>query len=284
MSNVGTLFIVATPIGNLSDITLRALETLKDVDLIAAEDTRHSSKLLKHYNIKTPAISLHNYNETKRSQFILQQLQQGKNIALITDAGTPLISDPGYHLVKTIQENGLQVIPIPGACAAIAALSTCGLATNKFIFEGFLPAKSKQQLQRLQELMDKTETIIFYESPHRLLMTINNMLTVFGHDRYIVIAKELTKTFETIYGNTIFEVQNWLIEKPERQKGEFVILVKGTSKEAIINPEVLRILELLSKNMSHKQAVALTSEITGVNKNQLYKIFCPGPGCSDKSS
>jgi len=276
MSNVGSLFIVATPIGNLSDITLRALETLKDVDLIAAEDTRHSSKLLQHYNIKTPIISLHDYNETKRSQFILQKLQQGKNIALITDAGTPLISDPGYHLVKTIQENGLRVIPIPGACAAITALSASGLATNKFIFEGFLPAKSKQQLERLQELANKTETMIFYESPHRLLATINNMLIVFGQDRYIVIAKELTKTFETIYGNTIFEVQNWLMAKPERQKGEFVILVKGSSKDIEINPEVLRILELLSKHMSHKQAVALTSEITGANKNQLYKIFCSG--------
>ena len=276
MSNVGSLFIVATPIGNLSDITLRALETLKDVDLIAAEDTRHSSKLLQHYNIKTPIISLHDYNETKRSQFILQKLQQGKNIALITDAGTPLISDPGYHLVKTIQENGLRVIPIPGACAAITALSASGLATNKFIFEGFLPAKSKQQLERLQELANKTETMIFYESPHRLLATINNMLIVFGQDRYIVIAKELTKTFETIYGNTIFEAQNWLIAKPERQKGEFVILVKGSSKDIEINPEVLRILELLSKHMSHKQAVALTSEITGANKNQLYKIFCSG--------
>ena len=276
MSNVGSLFIVATPVGNLSDITLRALETLKDVDLIAAEDTRHSSKLLQYYNIKTPIISLHDYNETKRSQFILQKLQQGKNIALITDAGTPLISDPGYHLVKTIQENGLRVIPIPGACAAITALSASGLATNKFIFEGFLPAKSKQQLERLQELANETETMIFYESPHRLLATINNMITIFGQDRYIVIAKELTKTFETIYGNTIFEVQNWLMAKPERQKGEFVILVKGSSKDIEINPEVLRILELLSKHMSHKQAVALTSEITGANKNQLYKIFCSG--------
>lgn len=275
MSNAGALFIVATPIGNLSDITLRALETLKQVDLIAAEDTRHSSNLLKHYGIITPTVSLHNFNEAKRSQFILKKLQEGKNIALITDAGTPLISDPGFHLVKTVQENNLRVIPIPGACAAIAALSVSGLPTNKFIFEGFLSVKTKQQLQRLQELVTEKRTIIFYESPHRLLSTINNMLSVFGQNRYIVIVKELTKTFETIYGNTIFEVQNWLCEKPERQRGEFVILVKGADEatsDMELSPEVLRILELLSKNMSHKLAVTLTAQITGASKNQLYKI------------
>lgn len=277
MTNQGKLFIVATPIGNLGDITLRALETLKQVDLIAAEDTRHSATLLRHYNIPTPVVSLHNYNETKRCQYILEQLQLGKNIALISDAGTPLISDPGYHLVKTIQENGLTVIPIPGACAAISSLSAAGLPTDKFIFEGFLPAKSNQQLQRLQEFAAETRTMVFYESPHRLLMTINNMSTLFGQDRYIVIAKELTKTFETIYGNTIIEVQNWLTTKPERQKGEFVILVKGIDKDpkdTAIDPEVLRIFELLAKNMSNKLAVALTAEITDTNKNKLYKITC----------
>jgi 16S rRNA (cytidine1402-2'-O)-methyltransferase len=273
MPNSGILFIVATPIGNLADITLRALETLKKVDLIAAEDTRHSKKLLDHYSITTPVISLHNYNETKKCDLILNKLQQGKNIALITDAGTPLISDPGYHLVKTIQENNLRVVPIPGACAAIAALSAAGLPTNKFVFEGFLSPKSKQQLERLQELVDETRTLVFYESPHRLLETINNMRTVFGDDRYVVLAKELTKTFETIYGGTFSQLQNWLTEKSERQKGEFVILVKGIIKDkgAAIDPETLRILNLLSENMPHKQAVILTAKITGANKNILYK-------------
>lgn len=268
---VSSLFIVATPIGNLSDITLRALETLKLVDLIAAEDTRHSKKLLHYYQIDTHIVSLHNYNETNRTQFILQKLRQGKRIALITDAGTPLISDPGYHLVKTVREYGFQVISIPGACAAIAALTVAGLPTDRFIFEGFLPAKSKQQLQRLQELVVETRSMIFYESPHRLLTTIRNMVTVFGVDRYMVIAKELTKTFETIYGGTVVEVQNWLMAKPEHQKGEFVILVKGGVIDTTINPKVLAVLQLLSKHVSHKQAVLLTSQITGVSKNQLYK-------------
>lgn len=276
MKNLGTLFIVATPIGNLGDFTLRALETLKKVDLIAAEDTRHSKKLLEHYGITTPTISLHNYNETKRCQFILNQLEQGKNIALITDAGTPLISDPGYHLVKTIQKNNLRIIPIPGACAAITALSASGLPTDKFIFEGFLPPKTKQQLERLQELAVETRTMVFYESPHRLLVTINNMRIAFGDDRIAVLAKELTKTFETIYSNTLFELQNWLTEKSVRQKGEFVILISGTTKDKNVgvNSEALRILSLLAKDLSHKQAVILTAKITGISKNMLYKIAC----------
>lgn len=282
MVKAGDLFIVATPIGNLGDITLRALQTLKQVDLIAAEDTRHSSKLLNHYDIQTPIVSLHNYNETKRSQFILKQLQQGKNVALITDAGTPLISDPGYFLVKIIKENGLKVIPIPGACAAIVALSASGLATNKFIFEGFLPIKSKQQIAHLQKLVNETRTMIFYESPHRLLATVKNMQTVFGQDRHMVIAKELTKTFEALYSGTILAIYNWLIAAPERQKGEFVLLVAGCDTTAIdhvannraLDPQTLRILELLAKTLPFKQAVTLTAQITGANKNQLYKACC----------
>jgi 16S rRNA (cytidine1402-2'-O)-methyltransferase len=273
MSNTGKLFLIATPIGNLKDITLRAIETLKQVDLIAAEDTRHSSKLLQYYGIQTPLAPLHDHNEIKRSQFICKQLQLGKNIALISDAGTPLISDPGYHLVKTITENGFQAIPIPGACAAIAALSAAGLPTDKFIFEGFLPAKSHQQIQHLNTLITEKRTLLFYESPHRLLQTINNMLAVFGSERYVVIAKELTKTFETIYGNTLIEVQKWLLTEPQRQKGEFVILVKGAEKTITINPEILRILKLLSETLPSKQAAALTAQITGANKNQLYQLL-----------
>ncbi len=274
--NSGTLFLVATPIGNLSDITLRALETLKQVDLIAAEDTRHSSRLLQHFCIKTPLTSLHDYNEIKSSQFICNQLQQGKNIALISDAGTPLISDPGYHLVKTVRENNFQVVPIPGACAAIAALSAAGLPTDKFVFEGFLPAKPNQQLQHLSELITETRTLIFYESPHRLLQTINNMLAVFGPNRYAVIAKELTKIFETIYGNTLIEVQNWLLTDPQHQRGEFVVLVKGAEKAITINPEILRILKLIEKDLPSKQAATLAAQITGANKNQLYRLLING--------
>ena len=267
------LYIVATPIGNLKDITLRALETLKEVDLIAAEDTRHSGKLLQHYDIKTPMISLHDHNEEKCSSLICKKLHLGKNIALISDAGTPLISDPGYHLVKEVTAQGFKIVPIPGACAAIAALSSAGLPTDKFVFEGFLPAKSTQRLKHLSGLANETRTIIFYESPHRLLKTTADMIAVFGPDRHVVIAKELTKTFETIHGNTLIEIQHWLLADPQRQKGEFVILVKGTKKVVTINAEVLRVLELLAKDIPSKKAAALTAQITGANKNQLYRLL-----------
>ncbi|MDR1057282.1 MAG: 16S rRNA (cytidine(1402)-2'-O)-methyltransferase [Coxiellaceae bacterium] len=272
MTKKGELFIVATPIGNLADITLRALETLKQVDLIAAEDTRHSATLLMRYGIKTQVISLHSYNETKRSQFILDQLQQGKNIALITDAGTPLISDPGNYLVQTIQKNGLRVIPIPGVCAAITALSISGLPANKFVFEGFLPPKPQQQLRYLRELRSETRTMIFYESPHRLLATVTNMISVFGECRRAVLTKELTKTFETIYSNTLYEIKEWLLAESKHQKGEFVFLVTGINEEVVINHKVIDVLELLSKDMSPKQAIILTAKITGANKNELYKV------------
>jgi 16S rRNA (cytidine1402-2'-O)-methyltransferase len=273
MAKNGDLFIVATPIGNLADITLRALETLKQVDLICAENTRHSAILLAHYGITTKTISLHNYNEIKRSQLILHQLQQGQNIALITDAGTPLISDPGSYLVQTIQTNGIRVIPVPGACAVVTALSIAGLPTNKFVFEGFLSPKPKQQLQRLKELLHESRTIIFYESPHRLLTTINNMATIFGEYRRMVLAKELTKAFETIYGDTIYGIKKWLTMDYLRQKGEFVILINGSkSKEATIDPEIVSVLKLLIKHMSHKEATILMAKITGINKNKLYKL------------
>lgn len=273
MTNPGKLFIVATPIGNLGDITFRAIETLKESDIIAAEDTRHSKKLLNHYKIETKTISLHNFNEAKRCELILTKIKQGKNVALITDAGTPLISDPGNLLVKKAYEHEIQVIPIPGASALISALSAAGLPTNKFVFEGFLPTKKKQRLEHLQKLNNESRTIIFYESPHRLLATIDNMQDVFGPERYIVIAKELTKKFETIYGDNISEIQSWLQEKPERLKGEFVILVKGLNKEAEIDHKILRILGLLSENMPLKQAAMLASKITGIKKNKLYKFL-----------
>ena len=268
-----TLFIVATPIGNLQDITLRALDTLKQVDLIAAEDTRHSGKLLSHYGIKTKLIALHDYNETKCSQFICEQLKQGKNIALISDAGTPLISDPGYHLVNIVREQGYKVVPIPGACAAIAALSAAGMPTDKFLFLGFLPAKSSQQIKQLEELVGESCTLVFYESPHRLLQTIANMAQVFGQERQVVLAKELTKTFETIYATTLSQLQEWLIADTDRQRGEFVILVHGAAKMVEVDVEIMRILQILAKDLPSKQAAILAAQITGVNKNQLYKLL-----------
>lgn len=273
MKKLGELFVVATPIGNLQDITLRALNVLKQVDVIAAEDTRHSGVLLQHYGINTRTISLHDYNETKKSESILRELHQGKNVALVSDAGTPLISDPGYHLIRIVKENGFKIVPVPGACAAISALSVSGLPTNKFIFEGFLPAKEKQRVECLQNLSQEKRTMIFYESSHRIMDTIKNMQEIFGVRRYVVIAKELTKTFETIFGGAISEVYAWLAKQRERQKGEFVILVRGAEEVQAIDQEVTRIFDLLVENMSHKQAVILTSKITGINKNRLYKVF-----------
>lgn len=271
--NAGTLFIVATPIGNLQDITLRALDTLKQVDLVAAEDTRHSGKLLAHYGIKTKLIALHDYNEAKCGKFLCQELQQGKNIALIADAGTPLISDPGYHLIKIVQEHNLKVVPIPGACAAIAALSAAGLPTDKFLFLGFLPAKTGQQTSFLTELTKQPYTMIFYESPHRLLPTIVNMAQVFGEERSVVLAKELTKTFETIHATTLGQLSSWLLADPNRQKGEFVILVHGAVQLHEIDASVMQVVQVLAKYLPSKQAATIAAQITGVNKNQLYKLL-----------
>lgn len=277
LNHPGILYVVATPIGNLADITLRALETLKTVDLIAAEDTRHSKVLLQHYGITTKMVSLHDYNENDQSKFLLDLLLTGKNIALISDAGTPLISDPGYHLVNAIRSQ-VQVITIPGPCALIAALSIAGLPTDKFIFEGFLPAKAQALRTRLQELSAETRTIVIYEAPHRLLQLLAAMLEIFGAERYIVLAKELTKTFETIYGGNIVAVQQWLNEDVKRQKGEFVVLVKGAEIHEATDDEANRILKILLQKCSVKDAAALTAEITGKNKHELYQQALQGSG------
>ena len=270
----GTLFIVATPIGNLQDITFRAVEVLKQVDLIAAEDTRHSKKLLAHYLIHTPLISLHEYNETKRISYIVDQLKIGKNIALISDAGTPLISDPGYQLVTEVRTMAIQVIAIPGPTALITALCVSGLPTNRFIFEGFLPTKQQQRTQRLRELVYEDRTMIFYESTHRLLGTLEVMVQAFGKERSAVLAKELTKTFETIYAGSLENIVAWIREDQKRQLGEFVILVNGRKKPATeIDDQVCRTMVILSRELPPNQAAALTAKLTGVRKNLIYKII-----------
>lgn len=277
-NSLGKLYIVATPIGNLKDITLRAIETLTQVDLIAAEDTRHSQRLLQHYSISTPMLSLHEHNEDKRSQVLLNKLKQGTNIALISDAGTPLISDPGYRLVSTVRAHDIEVIAIPGPCAAISALSASGLSTDHFIFEGFLPSKTSALRKKLAELSQESRTIIFYEAPHRLLKLLDVMIEILGAERYAVLAKELTKTHETIRGDTLINLKNWLQAEPARQKGEFVLLLKSAeiktpsqSKIKLLDAESLRILHILLKDLPSKQAVALSSEITGADKKELYK-------------
>lgn len=268
-----TLYIVATPIGNLDDITLRAIDTLKRVDLIAAEDTRHSGLLLQHLGIKARLYSLHDHNEQEKAHVLIEKLQAGISIALISDAGTPLINDPGYHLVKACRENGIKVVPIPGACAAIAALSVAGLPSDKFIYEGFLPAKSKARQDSLASLITEPRTMIFYESTHRLLETLKDMQTIFGADKQIVLAKELTKTWETIVSFPVNELIDWLNQDASRQKGEFVLIVAGyIESNKDIDPKAINTLKLLQKELPLKKAAAITAEIYGLKKNQLYQI------------
>ncbi|WP_294613890.1 16S rRNA (cytidine(1402)-2'-O)-methyltransferase [uncultured Gilliamella sp.] len=268
-----TLYIVATPIGNLDDITLRAIDVLKRVDLIAAEDTRHSGLLLQHLGIKAKLFALHDHNEQEKSQILIDKLKAGLSIALISDAGTPLINDPGYHLVKACRDNQIKVVPIPGACAAITALSVAGLPSDKFCYEGFLPAKSKARQDSLLTLINETRTMIFYESTHRLMDTLNDMQAIFGVDKPIVLAKELTKTWETIVSYRVGELIEWLNEDVCRQKGEFVLIVEGHSKnDNEITPNVINTLKLLQKELPLKKAAAITAEIYGLKKNQLYQV------------
>lgn len=268
------LYIVATPIGNLDDISQRAIKTLQTVDLIAAEDTRHSTKLMTHYNITTPMLALHEHNEAQQVKKIIQQLQHGKAIALITDAGTPLISDPGYRLVHEVRKHGFTVIAIPGACAAIAALCVSGLPSDRFVFEGFLPTKQHARLVRLKLLQAEVRTLIFYESPHRIVATLKDMLEIFGEDRDVVIARELTKKFETIYDDTLKQLLSQFISHPQQQRGEFVIVVHGIDKQQSMQVMAaeIKILDVLLQELSVKQAVHLTAQITGHKKNQLYKL------------
>ncbi|MES2998147.1 MAG: 16S rRNA (cytidine(1402)-2'-O)-methyltransferase [Pseudomonadota bacterium] len=265
------LYIVATPIGNLGDISARAIETLRSVDCIAAEDTRHARKLLNHFAINTPVLSLHEHNESERSEMLLKRLQQNKTIALISDAGTPLISDPGYILVKKIRQNKIPVIPIPGPCALIAALSASGLDCHRFIFEGFLPEKKIARQKKLKNLLHETRTLIFYEAPHRILDLIEDMLSLFGPKRTVVLARELTKIFETIHEGNPEQLKTWLSDDKNQQRGEFVVIVKGN--EQVSTPsalEVQRILALLLNELPIKQAASLAAKITHEKKNKLY--------------
>jgi 16S rRNA (cytidine1402-2'-O)-methyltransferase len=243
------LYIVSTPIGNLGDITPRALEILQAVELIAAEDTRHSARLLQHFGINTPMWALHDHNERTQAERIVQRLEGGENIALISDAGTPLISDPGYHLVRRVREAGFRVVPIPGACALIAALSASGLPTDRFAFEGFLPAKQQARLQRLEAVAADPRTLMFYESPHRLLDSLEAMRQVFGGDRYLVLARELTKTFETIHGAPLDQLIDWVRADANQQRGEFVLLLQGAPQQHSdadqLSAEEQRVLALL---------------------------------------
>lgn len=271
---LGSLYVVATPIGNLGDMTERAIATLKAVARIAAEDTRHAQNLLSHYHIHKPLLSLHQFNEHERVDAILSYLSQGEDIALISDAGTPLISDPGYPLVKAIREQHGKVVPIPGACALITALSAAGLPTARFAFEGFLPAKSSARQAHLSTLMPDTRTLIFYESPHRIVATLKDFNTVFGDMRRLVLARELTKCYEEFIHGTANEIAHHFVEHPEKERGEMVILMEGAREEEVVQDDAKneKILRILLEELPTKQAVNLASKMTGERKNRLYEM------------
>ncbi|WP_322980468.1 16S rRNA (cytidine(1402)-2'-O)-methyltransferase [Pseudomonas sp. C11] len=271
----GTLYVVATPIGNLDDISARALRILREVALIAAEDTRHSARLLQHFGIPTPLAACHEHNERDQGGRFLARLQAGEDVALISDAGTPLISDPGYHLVRQVRAAGIPVVPVPGACALIAALSAAGLPSDRFIFEGFLPAKAAGRRARLEQVREESRTLIFYEAPHRILESLEDMRDVFGGERPALLARELTKTFETLQGLPLAELCQWVAADSNQQRGECVVLVAGWQApegEEAVSAEALRVLDLLMAEMPLKRAAALAAEITGVRKNLLYQV------------
>lgn len=274
-STTGSLYVVATPIGNLDDMSVRALKVLRDVALIAAEDTRHSLRLMQHFGIATPLAACHEHNERDEGSRFITRLLAGDDVALISDAGTPLISDPGYHLVRQARAAGIQVVPVPGACALIAALSAAGLPSDRFIFEGFLPAKSVGRKSRLELLKEEPRTLIFYEAPHRILECLQDMEAIFGAERPAVLGRELTKTFETLKGLPLGELRAFVEGDSNQQRGECVVLVSGWSEpqgEDVIGAEARRVLDLLLQEMPLKRAAALAAEITGVRKNLLYQV------------
>ena len=270
----GTLYIVATPIGNLGDMSQRAIDTLKNVDLIAAEDTRHSRTLLQQFAITTSLTALHEHNERNACEDLLLKIQSGQSIAVISDAGTPLISDPGYFIVKRAHQLNITVVPIPGASTLTSALSVAGLPTTNIHFEGFLPSKSNQRVARLKELVGSTDTLVFFEAPHRIIDSLANMSEYFGGDREAVFMRELTKMFETIKAGKLEYLHEWVSADTNQRKGEIAIVIEGAKakpKEDEIDNESERILKLLLNELSTKKAAAIAAEITGLRKNQLYQ-------------
>lgn len=267
----GILYIVATPIGNLFDISERAKQTLDSVDLVACEDTRHTSKLLQYLGLKKKLISLHEHNEIDRIAQVASMLTEGQSIALVSDAGTPLISDPGYPLVQALRQQGFQITPIPGTSAIITALSAAGLPTNRFTFEGFLPHKTGAKKEKLEELVQEPRTMVFYEAKHRILSTLEVMAEVFGEERQACVARELTKTFETFYSGNLTNILEQLQASSDHQKGEFVVMLAGNPEPMKANAmHTDKLLRLLAEELPPKKAAAIVSAVTGENKKELY--------------
>lgn len=273
-SKQGTLFIVATPIGNLSDLSDRAREVLSAVDCILAEDTRHSGRLLKHLGISKPLKAYHDHNEREISSKIVQALLQGDDYALISDAGTPLINDPGYQLVVAAKEQQISVVPIPGPCAITTALSASGLPTERFEFVGFPPSKRTERQTWLQDLSTLKHTVIFYEAPHRIIDTIQGAMEQFGEQRLACIAKELTKRYEQIKRGSLQQLYDWLISDSARPRGEYVVLIEGIKIAECIGDEheARRILAILLETVSTKEASMIAARISGMKKNDLYQL------------
>jgi len=268
----GFLYIVATPIGNLDDLSSRAVEVLGSVDRIAAEDTRHSGKLMRHWSIQTPMVALHEHNERKLAPRLVADMLKGQSVALVSDAGTPLISDPGFNLVTLAREAGVQLVPVPGPSALICALSVSGLPTARFVFEGFLPAKSSARRSRLEQLCGETRSLVFFESSHRIVDCLQDCQAVFGAQRQAVVARELTKRFETVHSDTLEKLVQWVSDDPNQQKGEIVLLVQGRAEieNHEVTPEAERILTVLLEELPIKKAAKLAARISGVNKRALY--------------
>ncbi|MET0290287.1 MAG: 16S rRNA (cytidine(1402)-2'-O)-methyltransferase [Pseudoxanthomonas sp.] len=265
------LFIVATPIGNLADMSARALETLRTVDAICAEDTRRTGQLLSHFGIGTPLVALHEHNEDAMAERIVARLQSGQSLALVSDAGTPLVSDPGYRLVKAARAAGVAVSPVPGACAAIAALSVAGLPSDRFAFEGFLPAKASARRERLTQLAGEPRTLVFYESSHRIADSLADLVTTLGSDRPATVARELTKLFETVLGGTLADVLATVQADDNQRKGEFVVIVQGAGEdESAQIAEGRRVYALLNAHLPPSTAAKLAAEISGAPRKALY--------------
>jgi 16S rRNA (cytidine1402-2'-O)-methyltransferase len=268
------LYVVATPIGNLQDITLRAIQVLRQVDVIAAEDTRHSAALLKHYAISAPMLAVHEHNEQKAAHHLLEKIQQGAAVALITDAGTPAISDPGALVVNLMLKSGVKVVPIPGASAVTAAMSVAGIFATAYQFYGFLPASSKQRQQVLTDYLDSPHSLVFYEAPHRIMACLQDLISVCGEEREIMLARELTKQYETLYRATVAEVIATLQNDPQQQRGEFVLILLPQEKLTIAQEDSQwqQVLAKLLAELPLKQAVKLCADITGAKKNLVYEF------------
>ena len=278
--NPGNLYIVATPIGNLSDITLRAIEILKSVDIVAAEDTRHSRKLFNAHNINTTLWAVHEHNEDVKSEQLITKLHEGQSVALISDAGTPLISDPGYRVVTKAREAGVNVYTVPGPCAAVAALSVSGLPTDRFLFIGFLAPKATARQKQLQDILDEQATVILYESPRRITGLLSDIQTVLGADKIVSVAKELTKTFERVLSGSVASVSLQLEADLDLQRGEFVVMVAGVPRKKagddVVDATTMAWVAMAQEHLPLKKACALVSEMTGVKKNLLYKTALAG--------